>query len=626
MAINYRGTSVARNLGMVAPVRTFGSVTAGNVAVFEDATGRRIKDGGTAVRQQDFSAVPDLTEEPTYDEVVLALRSTLAVLKGAATIALAMLALVAGAQTSRLGSLRAGDVVVTNEQDGLAYPVATNALALASTALQPAATNGLLRAEADTLATVTARGATTTSAITIGSRGAGAVGQRSFAHGDNVIASGYASHAEGGGTTASGDYSHAEGTSTTASGDYSHAEGSGTTASGYYSHAEGSGTTASGHYSHASGFMSVASHEASFAWQGSDGGYSESPYESHGPGTFNLNPVGGLAGLWIGETTLDALLGERATWQGATNIAAAAVAASGHLPASATNGLLRAEADTLATVTARGATTTSAITIGSRGAGAVGVSSFANGENVVASGRFSHAEGGGTTASGRFSHAEGSGTTASEYYSHAEGGGTTASEYYSHAEGSYTTASGDISHASGFNSVASNITAFAWQGSDGGYSESPYGSHGPGTYNLNPVGGLAGFWIGETTLASLLNAKATYLAATNIAAAAVAASGHAMAEQVVSGAVCTASAGNRYFWTSATNVVLSVNLTSGQVVNLAKLNNTATNSITAIGPVGWEWTGGDVTNTIAAGKSMTFGFLIDAATGKTNAYATGVSK
>ncbi|HPK72257.1 MAG TPA: hypothetical protein PLN93_09975, partial [Vicinamibacterales bacterium] len=137
MAINYRGTSVARNLGMVAPVRTFGSVTAGNVAVFEDATGRRIKDGGTAVRQQDFSAVPDLTEEPTYDEVVLALRSTLAVLKGAATIALAMLALVAGAQTSRLGSLRAGDVVVTNEQDGLAFPVATNALALASTALQP---------------------------------------------------------------------------------------------------------------------------------------------------------------------------------------------------------------------------------------------------------------------------------------------------------------------------------------------------------------------------------------------------------------------------------------------------------------------------------------------------------
>jgi len=72
--------------------------------------------------------------------------------------------------------------------------------------------------------------------------------------------------------------------------------------------------------------------------------------------------------------------------------------------------------------------------------------------------------------------------------------------------------------------------------------------------------------------------------------------------------------------------VLRVGLTSGQVVNLAKLNNTATNSIKAIGQAGWEWTGGEMTNTITAGKSMTFGFLVDAATGKTNAYATGVSK
>ena len=102
--------------------------------------------------------------------------------------------------------------------------------------------------------------------------------------------------------------------------------------------------------------------------------------------------------------------------------------------------------------------------------------------------------------------------------------------------------------------------------------------------------------------------------------------GKANVEAVVTGEVVTASAGNRYFWSSGTNVVLSVDLVSGQVVNLAKLNNTATNSIAAIGAVGWEWTGGDMTNTIPAGKSMTFGFLVDAATGKTNAYATGVSK
>ena len=374
MAINYRGTNVARNLGMVAPVRTYGSVTAGNAAVFADATGRRIKDGGTPVRQQDFAAVADLPEDPTLDEVVLALRSTLAVLKGAAKIALVMLALGAGAQSARLGSLRASDTVVTNEQDALAYPVATNALALAE---------GALQAEADTLATVTARGGTTTSAVTIGSRGEGVVGVSSFAHGEDVVASGAYGHAEGVYTTASGENSHAEGVYTTASGENSHAEGFGTIASGDYSHAEGAYTTASGEYSHAEG---------------------------------------------LGTT---------------------------------------------------------------------------------ASGHSSHAEGLGTTAIGEASHAEGLSTTASGGYSHAEGDSTTASGEYSHAEGTSTTASGGYSHASGFNSVASSITAFAWQGSSGYLDEPEYGSHGNGTFNLNPVGGLAGLWIGETNMATTLSAYAT---------------------------------------------------------------------------------------------------------------------
>ena len=83
MAINYRGTSVARNLGMVAPVRTFGSVTAGNVAVFEDATGRRIKDGGTAVQQQDFSAIPH-AEPRTLNEAIARIMALQYVLQGGA--------------------------------------------------------------------------------------------------------------------------------------------------------------------------------------------------------------------------------------------------------------------------------------------------------------------------------------------------------------------------------------------------------------------------------------------------------------------------------------------------------------------------------------------------------------
>ncbi|NLC83383.1 MAG: hypothetical protein GX748_19585 [Lentisphaerae bacterium] len=68
--------------------------------------------------------VEDLPASPTYDQVIALLRAVLSALKGAATIALAMLALGAGAQTSRLGSLRAGDVVVTVESDPVALPVA----------------------------------------------------------------------------------------------------------------------------------------------------------------------------------------------------------------------------------------------------------------------------------------------------------------------------------------------------------------------------------------------------------------------------------------------------------------------------------------------------------------------
>ncbi len=193
----------------------------------------------------------------------------------------------------------------------------------------------------------------------------------------------------------------------------------------------------------------------------------------------------------LGELPFNALIETNAPSRAeTTNIVEAAI---GEITAE-TLGALVAETDTLATVTGRGGTTASAVTIGSRGAGAVGLSSFAQGFNTTPSGGYSHAEGYQTTASGDFSHAEGSGTTASWYFSHAEGVGTTASGY--------------ASHASGFNSVASNITSFAWQGTDGGFAEPEYGSHGNGTFNINPVGGLAGLWIGETTLGALLDDKA----------------------------------------------------------------------------------------------------------------------
>ena len=75
---------------------------------------------------------------------------------------------------------------------------------------------------------------------------------------------------------------------------------------------------------------------------------------------------------------------------------------------------------------------------------------------------------------------------------------------YSLANGSKVNASGDYSHAEGVNSLTrvDDGYAYAWNG-DRDRTNS-YSSHGPGTFNINPLGGLDGFWIGEQTLSSIL--------------------------------------------------------------------------------------------------------------------------
>lgn len=174
-----------------------------------------------------------------------------------------------------------------------------------------------------------------------------------------------------------------------------------------------------------------------------------------------------------------------------------------------------------------------AVTIGSRnpgspvganslangsGVASIGTSSHAEGLNVSAAGSYSHAEGAGTDAPGTASHAEGADTDASGVGSHAEGNFTIASGNYSHAEGDHTLASGTSSHAEGYYAhaygkyshaegvatQAINDYAFVWNGDDAvsvGYS-----SHGKGTFNINPVGGISGFYIGEKTLTQIINA------------------------------------------------------------------------------------------------------------------------
>ena len=154
----------------------------------------------------------------------------------------------------------------------------------------------------------------------------------SHAEGNNTRAIGHSAHAEGQNTTASGWFSHAEGNAVSALSSAAHAEGYLTTASGRYSHAEGNSTEATGDHSHASGYLTKARGKASFAagyqnvadisaenafvignhsrannetgsnsfvWQGIS---TNTFYQSHSKGSFNINPQNGLSGFYIGQS------------------------------------------------------------------------------------------------------------------------------------------------------------------------------------------------------------------------------------------------------------------------------------------------------------------------------------
>lgn len=137
-----------------------------------------------------------------------------------------------------------------------------------------------------------------------------AKGTSSHAEGSNSHADGDGSHAEGSNSYAKGSYSHAEGNYSHAEGYYSHAEGYNTYAKDYYSHAEGTCTYAEGYASHAEGYAARTntSDRYSFAWNGDANKSSYTTYNSHGQGTFNINPENGLSGFYIGEQNLAGIL------------------------------------------------------------------------------------------------------------------------------------------------------------------------------------------------------------------------------------------------------------------------------------------------------------------------------
>ena len=156
---------------------------------------------------------------------------------------------------------------------------------------------------------------------------------------------------------------------------------------------------------------------------------------------------------------------------------------------------------------------------------------FAQGNSAKAVGRYAHAEGFQTIADWGC-HAEGKFNEALGITNHVEGfsnqiNNRSAVPNYVHVEGMYNTASGDIyaAHVGGTCANGVNSYSYTWNGnigdvmdSDGVVSSgadvnrklklytplSPYSSHGEGTFNINPVGQETGVWIGEKTLADII--------------------------------------------------------------------------------------------------------------------------
>lgn len=88
----------------------------------------------------------------------------------------------------------------------------------------------------------------------------------------------------------------------------SFAQGLDVVASGLNSFASGESVSASNQAAIALGRFASATDDYSFVWSGRSADYS-----SHGVGTFNIDPVGGAAGFWVGDEPLDVLIGDAAT-------------------------------------------------------------------------------------------------------------------------------------------------------------------------------------------------------------------------------------------------------------------------------------------------------------------------
>lgn len=152
---------------------------------------------------------------------------------------------------------------------------------------------------------------------------------------------------------------------------------------------------------------------------------------------------------------------------------------------------------------------------------AIGFTSHAEGLSSIAKSDEAHAEGNATSAFGAYSHTEGIATYASNTAAHSEGSNTKATGPQAHAEGYFTQATGNYSHAEGRGSQANadgshaagikakalseHKFAWCWNGLS---SNDYYDSKGEGTFCINPLSGLSGFYIGEQNLEEIISARA----------------------------------------------------------------------------------------------------------------------
>lgn len=97
-------------------------------------------------------------------------------------------------------------------------------------------------------------------------------------------------------------------------------------------------------------------------------------------------------------------------------------------------------------------------------------------------------------------------STKALYAEHVSQGIHASSAPYGLAAGAYLCADASFSQAFGYNSqtVSSDQYSFVWNGDDTKAIGDYYTSHGKGTFSINPLSGLSGFYLGEDNLAQIL--------------------------------------------------------------------------------------------------------------------------